>query len=297
MSKLIKKFLMPATVLGLLPVFTGCLTHTHSVRRARPAPIVMNATLEDLIKRVNIHFDAIQTMSANVEISATTGGSERGEVTESPNFSGYIFLRKPRDLQVLLKVPILGSVALDMVSDGHTFKLLIPPRNKAVIGTEEITQPSKNGLENLRPAVFFDSLLVQGPAPEQIVSLTSDVRVIEPENKKSDLIEEPDYDLEVLAPPIGNTARALRVIHIGRSSLQPYQQDIYDSTGRIATRAFYSNYQIFGTTLFPAKIVIKRPLDQYSLTVTITKLTFNDKLEDDQFDLKIPENIQIQQMK
>lgn len=287
---------MPVAVLGLLPVLTGCVTRTHAVRKATRAPIVMNATLEELIRRVNTHYDQIQTMSSTVEISATTGGSARGEVTESPSFSGYIFLRKPRDLQVLLKVPILGSVALDMVSDGQTFKLLIPSRNKAIVGTEQVSEPSKNGLENLRPAVFFDSLLVQGPAPDQIIVLTSDVRVIEPEDKKQDLIEEPDYDLEVLAQPVSNRAHVLRVIHIGRSNLQPYQQDIYDPTGRVATRAYYSNYQLFGTVLFPTKIIIKRPLDQYSLTVTITKLTFNEKLEDDQFDLKIPENIQIQHM-
>ena len=185
-----------SAALGLLPALTGCLTHTHAVRKARRAPIVMNASLDELIKRVDTHYDKIRTMSATVEITATTGGSERGAVTESPSFSGYIFLRKPRDLQVLLKVPVLGSVALDMVSDGKSFKLLIPPRNRAVVGTEEVSTPSKNGLENLRPAVFLDSLLVQGLGPDQIVSLTSDVRVIEPENKKGDLIEEPDYDLE-----------------------------------------------------------------------------------------------------
>ena len=45
------------------------------------------------------------------------------------------------------------------------------------------------------------------------------------------------------------------------------------------------------------KIDIQRPQDQYSLTITITKLTLNQKLEDDQFDLKIPEGDPIQTMK
>lgn len=292
---MIRRSLISIALLGTLPL-TGCLTRTHLVPKVQRAPIIMDASLEQLITRVNRHYDQIHTMSATVEIVAATGGQERGQVTEFPSFSGYIFLRKPRDLQVLLKVPILGSVALDMVSDGKSFKLLMPSRNKAIVGTEAVSAPSKNGLENLRPAVFFDSLLVQGPSTDQLISLTSDVRIIEPDTKKQPLVEEADYDLAVLAPPVGNAARTLRVIHIARSSLQPYQQDIYDDSGRIATRATYSNYQLFGEILFPTKIIIKRPLDQYTLTVTITKLTVNDKLDDDQFELKIPENITIQKM-
>ena len=62
-------------------------------------------------------------MKATVEISATTGGSLQGHVTESPSFSGYIFLRKPEDLRVILLVPVLRNQAMDMVSDGKTWKL------------------------------------------------------------------------------------------------------------------------------------------------------------------------------
>ena len=37
-------------------------------------------------------------------------------------------------------------------------------------------------------------------------------------------------------------------------------------------------------------------MDQYSLTVTITKLTLNQKLDNDQFEMKIPDTVPIQKM-
>jgi outer membrane lipoprotein-sorting protein len=283
-------------LLGLAPALTGCLTHTRIVPKTRPADVVLNATLDQLLKQVETRFADIQTINASVEITATTGGGRQGHETQYPSFSGYIFLRKPQNLRVLLRVPILGSQALDMVSDGKTWKIWIPRRNLAMVGTSEVTKPSQNGLENLRPAVFFDSLMVHGLGPDQLVSLTQDTRIITNEKDKKDLIEEPDYDLEFLAQPAGQTAHTIRVIHIGRTNLLPYQQDIYGPDGTVVTRAFYSNYQKFGDIPFPMTIVIKRPQDQYSLTITISKLTLNQKLEDDQFELRIPDTVPIKTM-
>jgi outer membrane lipoprotein-sorting protein len=283
-------------LLGLAPALTGCLTHVRSVPKTRPADVVLNATLDQLLKQVEARFDSIQSINASVEIAATTGGGLQGHETEYPSFSGYIFLRKPEDLRVLLRVPILGSQALDMVSDGKNWKLWIPRRNLAMVGTGEVTKPSQNGLENLRPAVIFDSLMVHGLASDQIVSLTSDTRIVQGDKNKKDLIEEPDFDLEILAQPQSQTAHTVRVIHISRTNLLPYQQDIYGPDGTVVTRAYYSDYQKFGDIPFPMKIVIKRPADQYSLSITITKLTLNQKLEDDQFELKIPNGVPIKTM-
>lgn len=289
---------VPCLLFMLAPVLTGCLTRTHTVRRTRPAAVVQNATLDQLVNRMNAQYDAIGTLNASVDIAASTGGARTGEVKEHTSLHGYIFIRKPEELRVLLQLPVIGSKALDMVSDGESFKLLITaPKARAVVGANEVTEPSANGLENLRPFVFFDSLLVKKLDPEQIVSLTQDVRVIEPVDKKKDLIEEPDYDLEILAQPHGQTVHTERVVHISRTNLLPYQQDIYDASGRIATRAIYSGYQRHGDIEFPTVIVITRPLDEYSLTLTVTKITFNEKLEDDQFELKIPDNVPVQHVK
>ena len=284
-------------LLCLLPSLSGCITaRVKLVRHTRPPTVVESSPLPSLIKEIAARNSRIRTMSATVEIVAATGGGKTGEIKTYPSFSGYIWLRKPEDLRVLLLVPVLRSKALDMVSDGKTFTLLIPPRNKAITGTDDpVVKPSANGLENLRPYVFFDSLLVQGPGSDQIVSRTLDTRLLE-DPKSKDLIEEPDYDVAMLGKPEGPIARTERVIHISRQTLLPYRQDIYDRDGQIVTRASYSNYQDFGDIRFPTTIHIDRPLDLYSLTLTFTKVTFNEKLDADQFELKIPETVQTQHM-
>ena len=62
------------------------------------------------------------------------------------------------------------------------------------------------------------------------------------------------------------------------------------------TIATYSNYQTFGGQQFPTVIDIRRPLDEYSLRVQVTKLTLNGTLEDDQFVLDIPAGVPVQKM-
>lgn len=283
-------------LVSLAPALTGCLTHIRSVPKTHPAEVVRNATLDQLLSQVERRFNQIQSLKATVEIVASTGGARQGQIKEYPSFTGYIFLRKPENLSVLMRLPYLGSVALDMVSDGKTWKLWIPPQHKAMIGTGDTPDPSQHGLESLRPKVIFDSLLVRGLEPDQIVDLTQDSRIYpDPKNKKQ-LVEEPDYELSILEPPQGRTAHTLRVIHIGRSSLLPYQQDIYDLSGNIVTQAVYSNYRYFGDIPFPMKIEIKRPQDQYGLVITFTKLTLNQKLDDDQFELKFPDGITVKTM-
>ena len=87
-----------------------------------------------------------------------------------------------------------------------------------------------------------------------------------------------------------------RVIHINRVDMLPFQQDIYDDQGRVVTQAMYENYQAYGDLQFPSVITIKRPLDEYSLKIDVTKLTLNGKLDDDQFELKMPPGVPVQKM-
>lgn len=284
--------------LALIPALTGCLSHTRTVPKTRLPDIVMSTSVESMARQIGSRYSALDTFNAAVEISATTGGGLQGRETQSLSFAGYILMRKPEFLRVLLLVPVVRTQALDMVSDGQNFKLFIPPRKRAIVGSNTLTPASKKtGLENLRPDVIFDSMFIQGPEENQIMSMTTDIRVIESPKKKKDLIEEPAYAVQILNKPEGSTARTVRVIHINSTDLLPYQQDLYDAEGKVITKAYYSNYQTYGSTPYPSNIVVERPRDHYSLTINITKLTLNAHLDDDQFELKIPEGINVETLK
>jgi outer membrane lipoprotein-sorting protein len=284
---------------------TGCYKTTRAVQQTTAPALVKEASAADLVRQLDGNFDAIKTLNASVTIAASTGGGRTGKVTDYTSFKGYILMRKPRDLRVILQVPFLGSVAMDMVSDGKDFKLIIPSQNKARVGTDEVKTPSKNSLENLRPGIFFDSILLKSVDASELVSVTNSERALPPDpaakpakNAPQLLRLEPDYDLAVMIRPAeaSNILQTRRVIHYSRETLQPYKQDIYDAAGRVVTTVLYSNYQRYGEVEFPSEIDIARPFDEYALKITITKLTANEPLDDEQFNLPIPAGMTVQKM-
>lgn len=281
-----------------LPLLTGCYSvRTRSVMRTVLAPHILDATVEQLKQRLEMQYNAIQTINASVDIAASTGGEHEGKVKEIPTLAGYIFLRKPADLRMLLLVPVFRSRALDMVSNGDQFKLLISaPKVRAVEGADVMTVSSKNGLENLRPTIIRDALLIPPVMPEEYVTLTEGSRILPALAGTKETIEEPDYDLRVQHTKSDHELELVRVIHFGRITLQPYEQDIYDHKGRIVTIVKYDKYQKSGEVGFPMSILITRPLDEYKLQINFTKLMLDQKLADDEFVLNFPEGIPVQKM-
>ena len=296
-SSLTKAVFLLSLSLGV----SGCYKTTRTVQKNLAPGIVKDATVADLVKQLNGNYDAIKSFNASVTIAASTGGGRTGKVTDYTSFKGYILMRKPRDLRVILQVPAFGSVAMDMVSDGHDFKLIIPIQNKARVGTDEVKTPSKNSLENLRPGIFFDSILLRSVAADEFVTVTDSDRPLATDAKTHSVRFEPDYDLAILgrAKDSGVPSETLitrRVIHYSRETLLPYKQDIYDETGRVVTTVNYSNYQKYGEIEFPSEIDIARPFDEYALKIAIVKLTPNKPLDDEQFHLEIPAGMTVQKM-
>ena len=186
--------------------------------------------------------------------------------------------------------------AFDMASNGKTFTLLIPPNHEAIEGSGQVTTPSPNPLMNLRPSVFFNSLLVGKIKPDELVYVTGNTRVERNPHTRR-LVEEPDYDLGILRRE-GDSQQLMpvRVIHISRTDLLPYQQDEYGPDGTLLTKTLYSDYQTFDQIPYPTHITIERPIDGYQIELTIQKLTFNRPLEDNQFQLKIPAGTKIKHL-
>jgi len=278
----------------------GCFSSTRIVQQTQAPNLYQSASVGTVEKEVQDRDAKLQTLNASVLITATTGGGRTGTETTYTSFKGYIFVRKPHDLRVIMQLPVFGSRALDMVSNGEVFTLMRASSHGDVWmeGSDVVTTPSANGLENLRPPVFFDSLLVPAVGADEVVEMHESTRLIQPTDKHKPVIEEPDYDLTVMKktadPGVFQTER---IIHISRLNMLPYQQDIFDDKGvQIVTSATYDKYQSFGVEEFPTLINISRPQDEYSLKIEVTELMLNQKLEDDQFQLEIPAGVTVQKM-
>jgi outer membrane lipoprotein-sorting protein len=256
--------------------------------------VVMTATADQLIKVVNDRCQEIHSLSATVDFQLTEGGPRKGRERSYTSLSGYILERKPGSLRVAGY--LLGLPAFDMASNGESFKLWIPRRNKVFEGSNAVTKESSNPLENFRPGVFADSLLVGCISRDDLVTLTSETRT-ELDAKSKQPIIQPDYDLTVVRRK-GNSQELIpeRVIHFSRTDLELYQEDIYDAKGAIQTTAIYGPMQTFGQQKFPGTITIKRPLEELQILITIEKLTVNLDISDDKFELKTPETATIQKL-
>jgi outer membrane lipoprotein-sorting protein len=283
-------------LLLLLPMLNGCLVHTRVVKQAKMPSVVLTATADELVKSINDHCNDIHSLTATVEFRATEGGPQKGKERTFTSFSGYIVLRKPESLRVIGLVPVLRTHAFDMATDGETFKLLIPHENKVIEGPNAMTKESSNALENFRPNVFSDSMLIKCIGSSELVTLTAETKSqIDPKSKQ--LMVQPDYDLTVVRRK-ENTQELIpeRVIHFSRIDLHPYQEDIYDAKGAIQTQATYGPLQTFGPVQFPGMITITRPLEELQIVITFQKLTTNLAVTDDQFELKIPSGTMVQRL-
>jgi outer membrane lipoprotein-sorting protein len=286
--------------LGLTAGLTGCLSTTRTVKKTELAPpeAYKTASAEELEQKLGVQYAAIKTLNAQVLVTATTGGSNEGEEKEYTSLKGYIFIQQPEHLRVILQIPVFGSRAMDMVSDGRSFTLMHASTHGDVWiqGSNEVTEPSKNGLENLRPGVFLNSLLVAGVMPEEYVVLTASTREIAPETRRHDAVLEPTYDLSVAKIKSGHVLQRERVVHINRLTLLPFGQDVYNADGQIDTQTTYEKYETYQGQQFPSVITIKRPLDEYSLKIEIVKLTLNEQFEADQFELPVPVGVVVKKM-
>jgi hypothetical protein len=284
--------------LAVLPWLSGCLYHTHKVEKTTLAGPAMDASVAQLVNEVNDRYSAVNSLTATVDFQATTGGARQGKQTDITPFHGYILLRKPAMLRVLALLPVVRTHAFDLASDGQTFKLVIPPRSRAIVGTNKVTKPSANALENLRPDIFLDSVLVKSIEPERLVYLTNTSQT-QRQGKK--LVETPEYDLHIGEEDPQATdglkvhvLKPTRVIRFSRLTLLPIGQDIYDADGGVETHVEYGPYRQFGTAHMPSSIVIQRPRESYQITISVQKVLINQPLPDKQFELEIPRDYKVQ---
>ena len=285
-----------ASALLVLPLLllSGCLFTTRKLPVPRGPAVTQTATGEELVNKLNKRWDALQSLNVTVEIRASVTNQKKGIARDYTSIRGHILMRKPEMVRVLGQVPVLGTRAFDMASDGKSFTLLVPPKSVAYKGSN--TQPPKasTGLENMRPTLFIDAMFVRGIGPNDAFTKTADSDVVEDPAKKHLLII-PEYILSVMRPqPNTHELQPLRVIHFHREDLLPYQQDLYDEHNNLETQILYGRYVEFGDNKYPSTVTIKRPMEQYQVILTVEKVTENMPLSDDQFQIKIPEGTKIQ---
>jgi outer membrane lipoprotein-sorting protein len=126
--------------------------------------------------------------------------------------------------------------------------------------------------------------------------VVSDSETVEDAARKH-LFTVPEYILSISrSKPGSQQLTPVRVVVFHRDDLLPYQQDLFDSEGNLETEVDYADYKDFDSVKYPSTIIIKRPLEELQVVLTVESVKENMTLTDDQFQIKIPDGTPIQNL-
>ena len=278
-------------LLAMLPV-TGCLFRTRPVEETYSKTVLRESSQSGLIESLNQQAEKIRSLQATVDIDTSAGGAKKGHVTDYKEIRGYVLARKPAMLHMIGLLPIVRTTAFDMVSNGQQFKVWIPPRNRFVVGRNEVqTHNADQPMENIRPQDIYEALLIRSIDPEREIAVLENGYEILHDSKGHRVLQE-DYELVVIRK--GEQGWGLsRKIVFSRADLQAHRQYIYDEQGKLVTDARYANYKEYDGVSFPSRIEIFRPQEEYDITLNMLKLEINKPLRDDQFALEQPPGAEV----
>lgn len=265
---------------------------TSGETRASSATL-RDATLEQLVDFVNSNAEKLKTLKATVDIDSSVLQLSKDKVIDNPQVAGYVLVRKPEMLRMRVLVPVVRNTMVDMVSNGQTFELAIPPKNQFIVGSnKQPEKPSPQPIYNLRPQHISDALLLKPIDPQKEIAVLENTTEIVKDPKTHKDAEQGTYTINVIDKD-NNGYYLSRKIVFSRTDLLPHEQSIYNRQGQLVTFARYENFSDYGDIKFPGIVSIQRPLEGYGLTLSIVKLDVNVPLTDEQFVLTQPPGSQL----
>lgn len=262
----------------------GCAVRkTTRVVPSLVPPPSKSASTADLVARVNSWSENIQTLTATVDLEPTAGSVYSGVIKEYHDVKAFILFERPTRIRMVGQAPVVRTQIFDMVSDGNEFRVYIAPKEKFIVGRTASTRPVSNSLENLRPQHIMDALLVPPIDP----------------GRENHFREEDEaggrryYVVSVLNSAAEGETTLKRKVWFDRSDLGITRQQVYGPGGAYTEDVQYSRYQDFEGVRYPTQIEIHRPAEDYRLTITVLKATFNQPIEPEKFELRKPAKAQL----
>lgn len=233
--------------------------------------------------------EGVKTLNATVQLKLTAGSQYSGVIQEYHEVKAFLLAKRPEEIRMIGQAPVIGTTVFDMASDGKTFEVWIPSKNKFLTGPVALERQSEKPVENLRPQHLLDALLWPPIRKEEAV-------LFEEYNDESGRY----YVLTLLRG--GYQMEILRKIWFDRSNLQVSRLEDFAPKGVLLSDVHFSDWQplapVQGNAAatppngsvdqFPRAIRIDRPKDDYHLDLQVTKVSLNEDLPTDRFALEQP---------
>ena len=254
----------------------GCRVKTRTVVPAGEVRPLQTSTRAEILARYSELSRSVRTVNAKVEMAPHTGSKYTGVIEDYKQVNGFVLAVSPNHIRMIGQAPVIGSRVFDMVSDGETFRISIPPKGKFIVGPAQFEHAAKKPLENLRPQHILEAIFWP---PIEAGSL---VLFDEEENGAGRY-----YALTVVSR--GETPEVTRRISFDRTDLNLARVEVYEPGGRLVSVARYADWQPAGEgASYPRQMVVERPHDDYRLELHITGLTLNGEVAADGFELAQP---------
>jgi outer membrane lipoprotein-sorting protein len=281
---------MVVATLSALAAGFGCGRGSKISTKTKVAPsakpVIKDATREELLDKYNLYAQNIQTVNATVVLKPTAGSKYSGVIEEYHEVKAFLLASRPANIRMIGQAPVIGTTVFDMASDGETFRVSVPSKNKFLVGYVTGEFNSTKPIENLRPQHLLDALLWPEIRKEESV-------LFEEFNDETARF----YVLTVLRG--GYRTEILRKIWFDRADLQVSRLQTFAPKGLLVSDVRYSDWQpvdpaqagaaVSGpVTTFAHNIRIDRPHDDYRLDLQVSKIVLNTDLPADRFKLEQP---------
>jgi hypothetical protein len=283
--------------LGLSLLLAGCgVVAVKKTEKLPPERILAlrTATLDELVARLRQQAEAIRTLNAMAELAPSTGSAYSGVIEEYHDVRAFILaVRRPEsagdsasepaeEIRMIGQAPVVRRTIFDMVADDENFRVLIPSKNKFIIGPNRGRGDAKSPIENLRPQHVFDAVFPQAPYPDTPVVL-----------EENEISGRRYYVVTEIV--LGETGQLLlnRKWWFERGQLDLARFQRFDDAGHLIADVFYSSWMESSNTPYPSQIELARPQEDYRLKLLIRELKLNEPIEADKFRLEQPSGTEL----
>lgn len=277
-----KTWIAPLTLLAVSAI-TGCAASTTVKAPEAEIKVTKDATKDSLLASYNHTAAAITALNLSVDLIPSAGKAYSGIIQQYHEVSAFILAKRPAEIRMIGQV--LSKNIFDMTSDGETFHIFIPSKNKFMVGSAALERPAEKPIENIRPQHLLDALFwPEIPAAASVVIA------------EDDEIMARYYVLSILAR--GASPEIERNLWFDRSDLHLARIQIYGPAGTLVSDIRLDSWQaaalptssatVNGSIEYPRHITMQRPHDDYKLEIKVKKVTLNESMSDDRFQLQQP---------
>jgi outer membrane lipoprotein-sorting protein len=272
--------------LAALAVFScGCAVSNRTQVPVAQIRAAKDATKADLLASYNHLAAGITSLNLSVELAPTAGSAYSGVIEQYHKVNAFILAQRPADIRVIGQDPVFSKNIFDMTSDGKTFHIYIPSKNKFITGPSAFEGAAEKPIENLRPQHLLDALFWPQIPSADSVSFRED-----------DETSARFYILTVLRA--GSSTEIERELWFDRADLNLSRVQIFDAKGLLLSDIHLSDWQpaappasegsAAGGISYPRQISLHRPHDDYQLGIAVKKLSLNEPISADRFRLLQP---------